>query len=445
MDSVYENRSPSESPQASGGSSFLRRRTLIAGAAWSVPALVLATSTPAFAASGVSLAFNQASYSTSGCSTITGATVTASGNGSVKSGVSVITSLSGGYTFSGGSTSYAGVSDGTGRISLPAINVPASGGTIAMTATANAASATSVIYGATKASNPIAIANGTTVATVGIPDGSQPSWAGFYVSPDHRILNAFNGLSFASNVAYAEEGARWPDGTWSMPYSELNGTAAILTSPSGTGSPTVTYAVGVPTGSKPIWGGFFLSPSNDIVNGFNGIVLASNVAQAGAGAVWTNGRWYLPYRDFNGESWYLDSGTPVSAAGVASGSTPVWSGLFLTSDGRVVNGFDGTVCAAAVSRVGRGGFWNNNFWYLPYIETTGKTAYIVNGGASYTTGVANGSVPLWMSFFIDPWGRLVNSDGNVLVSSGVSSGGVGSFWGDGNWYLTLAGASSTCL
>lgn len=130
------------------------RRTVLAGAAWSVPAIVAVTATPASANSGggtISLAFDRASYTGDPCATIDGAVVTATQNNAAAMGVAVTVGLSGVYTFEGGATSYTATTGSNGTIALPRIVVPNNAGTA--TATATAANATSQSAGLSTTSN----------------------------------------------------------------------------------------------------------------------------------------------------------------------------------------------------------------------------------------------------------------------------------------------------
>ncbi|MFJ4037072.1 hypothetical protein ACIPVB_03215 [Microbacterium sp. NPDC090007] len=121
------------------------RRTIIAGAAWSVPAIAALSASPAAAASNDTvLTFDQASYSGQVCTTISGAYVTATTGGAAAAGKVVTVSLAGGFTFSGGSTSATGTTGGDGRFTLPTITVPNQPNSGTATATATGAAATSV-------------------------------------------------------------------------------------------------------------------------------------------------------------------------------------------------------------------------------------------------------------------------------------------------------------
>ena len=127
----------------------LNRRTILQGAAWTIPAIAVATVAPVAAAASNTavLTFNQSTYSGVACGTITGAYVTVTVGGIPTAGRSVTTTLSGGYTFADGSTTNTQVSDGSGRVNLPAISVPSTGGT--GTLSASSASATTASAAAT--------------------------------------------------------------------------------------------------------------------------------------------------------------------------------------------------------------------------------------------------------------------------------------------------------
>ncbi|KZE35050.1 hypothetical protein AVW09_16880, partial [Microbacterium sp. T32] len=106
------------------------RRTLIAGAAWSIPVIAIATATPAQAVSNaLSLAFSKNAYTGVTCSYIGGASVLATVNGTAAAGKPVTVTLGNGYRFSDGSVTNTQLSGTDGRVALPSINVPLYGGT----------------------------------------------------------------------------------------------------------------------------------------------------------------------------------------------------------------------------------------------------------------------------------------------------------------------------
>ncbi|KTS91273.1 hypothetical protein NS183_05170, partial [Microbacterium testaceum] len=116
------------------------RRTVLTGAAWTLPVIAAATITPMAAASNAPvLTFDKSTYNGTACGTITGAYVTVTVNSVPTAGKSVTTTLSGGYKFSDGTTTNTQVSGSNGRVNLPAINVPPVGGSGSLVATSSGA------------------------------------------------------------------------------------------------------------------------------------------------------------------------------------------------------------------------------------------------------------------------------------------------------------------
>lgn len=135
-----------ENPEDSGG---VGRRTIMAGAAWTIPAIAIATAAPArAAASGLTLAFDKASYSGTLCTAISGAYVTATAGGVAAAGQSITVSLGNGFAFENGLTSYTGVSGGDGRVNLPPIRVKTASTTSVMSAASSTATASSTVSSA---------------------------------------------------------------------------------------------------------------------------------------------------------------------------------------------------------------------------------------------------------------------------------------------------------
>ncbi|MBM3717209.1 MAG: hypothetical protein FJW64_16060, partial [Actinobacteria bacterium] len=128
------------------------RRTIVAGAAWTIPVVAVATATPAVAATnGLTLAFDKSSYSGEACKTVSGVKVTATRNGAAAAGESVTVTLADGYTFSDGSTSHTATTGSDGSITLPDIKVPAKGGNSTMSATSGNAAASAALQAASNA------------------------------------------------------------------------------------------------------------------------------------------------------------------------------------------------------------------------------------------------------------------------------------------------------
>lgn len=179
----------------------LPRRTILQGAAWTIPAIALATVAPAASASTAAvLTFNQASYSGTACGTITGAYVTVTVGGVPTAGRSVTTTLSDGYTFADGTTTNTQVSDTSGRVNLPAIGVGAGAGTGSITGLSGSSVATSAISAGPDAGGVAWNAQGTTATPVpgSTPAGSKAIGFNAFISPANELW--INGTRVATNV-----------------------------------------------------------------------------------------------------------------------------------------------------------------------------------------------------------------------------------------------------
>lgn len=431
---------PSTSADASRGP--ISRRTVIAGTAFAVPAIVLTAGTPALAASGVTLAFDKSVYSGAGCSTISGAKVFATQAGTPKAGVAVTVSLANGYTFSGGGTTYTGVTGSGGSLTLPDINVPVGGGSSTATATSAGATSSSASLSGTQATGPVYLDNGTQKSAVGVPANSTPALGAQFVAPDGRLINGQDGTIMATNVDSV--GAVFISnnlGRWYLPLKKRDGACVYLE------NGTEKAAVGVPSGSKPAVGAAFLASDGRLIDGQNGSVLAANVAAFGQVFIADSiGRWYLPLRKTNGACTYLDNGTETTAVGVPSSSTPAWGAGFIAPDGRLINGQDATVMATNVDSIGEM-FVSNNLgrWYIPLKKRNGACTYLENSTEQAAVGVPSGSSPAWGAGFLASDGRLINGqDGSIMATNVSSFGAVFIADSIGRWYVPLGAAVSSC-
>ncbi|NRD10163.1 hypothetical protein HRF29_14580, partial [Rathayibacter agropyri] len=125
----------------------LHRRTIVKGAAWTVPVVAVAMATPVAAASKMpTLKFTQASYSGTACGTITGVQVKRTSDGTTAEAGKIITvTLKDGYKFKDSSTTYTATTGTDGTITLPDITVPATGGDSTFNAMSNALSASAPV------------------------------------------------------------------------------------------------------------------------------------------------------------------------------------------------------------------------------------------------------------------------------------------------------------
>lgn len=394
--------------RASAPDDGVARRTILAGAAWSIPVIATATVAPAASASGtLALAFNQASYSGTACSTITGAYVTATTNGMAAAGVPITVTLSDGYTFTGGATSAVGISDPAGRFTLPAIAVPAGGGASSPTAVSATASVSATLTAQPKSGTFVWFdaSNSYHTAVSAVPANSTPAVGSLFLAPDGRLISGETGSTIISGVAsvglvtqgyYA---VALKDGTFQ--WCDVSNTFRSANS-------------AVPANSTPAIGNLFLAPDGRLISGETGFVVAAGVASVGPvtqgyyGIVLKNGRfgWCGVNNVFHNAS-----------SAVPANSTPAIGNLFLTPDGRLISAETGATVLSGVSLVGpeSQGYFpvslkNGDFgWYDPSI-----TFHAAN------SSVPANSTPAVGTWFLAPDGRLVSGSTGSTVATDVT-------------------------
>ncbi|QWL31560.1 hypothetical protein [Rathayibacter toxicus] len=188
----------------------VERRTLVKGAAWSVPIIATAGATPAFAASPTpTLAFTQSSYSGTGCGTITGVQVKRTVDGTAPdAGKTVSVTLADGYTFADGTTTYSGTTDANGLITLPDIKVPAKGGNSKFSASSDTLAASATVSGSTNGGD-LYNYNGTSSTATGAKNIAQVFTDGtgnvYAVTKDGDLVDSAgnktqNGVTFGSGL-----------------------------------------------------------------------------------------------------------------------------------------------------------------------------------------------------------------------------------------------------
>ncbi|MFJ4159298.1 hypothetical protein [Microbacterium testaceum] len=436
--------SPSPESPASVAHAPVARRTVLAGAAWSVPAIALTTATPALAASDTTtLSFAKSSYTGPGCSTINGVQVRASKNGTGQAGVSITTSLSGGFVYTTGGTSSTGTTGSDGSLTLPGITVPATGGTATASATASAASGSSATLRGTDATVATYIQNGAAQTASNIPTGSTPVFAAVYLAPDGRLLDAANSNTvLASDVAEFGELYRDHD-NWVIPLRKTDGKCTYLVNGMYASGSTERNA-NVPTGSTPVASVYYLTQSGNLVRGDSGSTNAANVASWGQ--TYWNGQntWRQPLKKTDGSFTILQNDSEIGTTGIPSGATPAADAYFLASDGRLIAGDTGTVLTTDVDSYGRM-LWNGSNWRWPLKKKNGSFTYVQNGTEIAANGIPSGSTPVSGAIFLASDGRLIDSaNNNAVFAKSVSTTGqiLYTDW-NGHWQMPLGIAETT--
>jgi hypothetical protein len=124
------------------------RRTVLAGAAWTVPVIALAVATPLAAASTteLTLTFVDGPYSAVACGPIDDITIHAAQNGAPAAATPVTVTLPAGITWSDGTTGpRVMTTDASGNVVLTGLKAPNSNGDFALVAQSGTATATTVV------------------------------------------------------------------------------------------------------------------------------------------------------------------------------------------------------------------------------------------------------------------------------------------------------------
>ncbi|KZX21321.1 hypothetical protein [Rathayibacter tanaceti] len=168
------------------------RRTLVQGAAWTIPVVALATATPAAAASLVpTLTFTQPNYNKSSCDTLRGVSVRATTDGTtpVPDGTPVTVTLPDGFLFEGGGTTRT-VTTVNGVAAVPPMTSTAiDGADNTLSASGNGATATSTV---TVSSDERSVwvnmdAAGNNGEYPAVPAGSRPYGYNYFRAPNGQL------------------------------------------------------------------------------------------------------------------------------------------------------------------------------------------------------------------------------------------------------------------
>ncbi len=415
------SRDPETSAASSPRISTPSRRTILTGAAWSVPVIAAASVAPIAAAASNDpvLAFNQTTYNGTACGTITGAYVTVTVGGVPTAGQSVTVTLSGGYTFSGGSTTHTGVSDGSGKVALPAISVAAVGGsgtlsgisgtsTASATATAPAVRAIGLDWSSTYFP---AVPAGIAASSVGFANTNSNSF-GYFLGSDGYLYKSFDAGAWAKCS---------PSGVTGFSL-DTTGTTALYTTGTTIGLDwSSTYFPALPAGitatsvgfttSGGNYFGYFLGSDGYLYKSFNAGawtkcspagVTDFSVDTVSSSAIYTTGTtigldWSSTYFPA------LPAGITATSVGFTT-SGGNYFGYFLGSDGYLYKSFN----AGAWTKCSPAGVTDFS------VDTTGSSAI-------YTTGTAIGID--WSSTYYPALPAGVTADSVGLTSSGGNNFG----------------------
>ncbi|MBO0984077.1 hypothetical protein [Rathayibacter sp. SD072] len=392
----------------------IQRRTIVAGASWTIPVVATAIGAPLAAASGdaLSLAFSQPSYSGGGCGSLSGVTVTATKAGSGVAGRTIAVTLPAGFTFQGGGSTHSATSGDDGSISLPPITLPAAGGSGTLSASSGTTTATASIS-ATANTAAASVQNATPVTTLSanIPAGSDNLGFRYFLAPNGDLYY-FTGDRVATGVTTLA--SQYVDG-----YSDL----VTFQTASGTYSaqnagPVTTLSGNIPLDSTAVGFRYFLAPDGDLYY-FTGDRVATGVTTAASQFV--NGYYDLVTFQTASGTYSAQGAGPVTtlSGNIPLGSTNIDFRYFLAPNGDLYY-FTGDRVATGVTTAAAQ--YVDGYYDLVTFQTASGT-YSAQGAGPVTT--LSGNIPLGSDnvdfrYFLAPNGDLYYFTGD-RVATGVAT------------------------
>lgn len=408
---------------ASAGPSGISRRTIVKGAAWSVPVVAVAVAAPAASASTLgTLEFTQPSYSGTGCGTITNLQVRLTTDGTTPDPAKPITvSLPSEYTFADGSTSYTGTTGSDGTITLPAINVPSAGGSGTFTAVSGSLTAAAPVTAtASKGTGQIfnqAQAGGT---YRDVPSNAVAVGVAYYLTPDGQLWYGNSlmatGVTSAQGYAAGLADAAGNYVTWvdaSGGHVSNQGTVGSNSQPS------------IPAGSTALAAGYYLAPNGDLWYHLQSSgPIATGVASAFGYSGPSNTGAPTNYASFvttGGATYTVNQGVVGASSGtLPAGTNAVGPAYFVAPNGDLY--YNGGTTPIATGVTSARGYNVSGTNYLTYVNGSGG-ATIGNGNVNgnYNANVPAGSEALGAGYFLSPNGGLYYTNGATPIATGVTS------------------------
>jgi hypothetical protein len=361
------------------GADGIQRRTIIAGAAWTIPVVATAIGAPLAAASPApTLTFTNGPYSVAACGTLKDVTIQATTDGTTPApaGTLVTVTLPSGLTWSDGTTAPRVLpTNANGQVVLSGVKATSGSSSGTISATAGAVSAVgpvTIVPGGTAYNGNIGDGGNYTGGSPapGIPSGSTAIEGGLFLAPNGDLFTQAGQL-IASNVTSAAS-AQYTATTnrWLVGY--VSGGTAYNGNIGGGGNYTGgSPASGIPSGSTAIEGGLFLAPNGDLFTQA-GQLIASNVTSAASQYTSSTNRWLVGYVSggtaYNGNignGGNYTGGSPAS--GIPSGSTAIEGGLFLAPNGDLFTEA-GQLIASNVTSAGSQYTATTNRWLVGYVS-----------------------------------------------------------------------------
>ncbi len=415
----------------------LSRRTIVQGAAWSVPVIAAAVALPLAAASvAATVEFVNGPYSVTGCGTLGDVVVRATTDGTtpVAAGTLITVTLPSGLTWEDGSSGPRVLpANGSGQVTLSGIQAGPAASNPVITASATGANASAPVSVAA-ASGPFAfyaIRNGQTSngPFPGVPVGSTALGDRYYLTPDGTLLYA-DGTTAETIATGVTSAAMYvtADLRFIANYATSAGAFYVIRSGQTAGG----QFPGVPAGSTPLGDRYWLTSDGTFLysDGINPVeTIATGVTNANGYVVPGDGRYIADYVTAAGAFFVIRNGQTAGGQfpGVPGGSTSMGDRYFLTPDGTLLYS-DGinAVETIATGVTGASAYVTPDGRYVADYVTSAGGFYVIRNGQTATgpfPGVPAGSTPLGDRYFLTADGELIYSDanGSEVIATGVTS------------------------
>ena len=403
----------------------LSRRTIVQGAAWSVPVIAAAVALPLAAASvAATVEFVNGPYSVTGCGTLGDVVVRATTDGTtpVAAGTLITVTLPTGLTWEDGSSGPRVLpANGSGQVTLSGIQAGPAASNPVITASATGANASAPVSVAA-ASGPFAFVSirGTNSADgpfPGVPLGSTAVGDRYFLTSDGTLLYADGTTveTIATGVTDAEMYVT-PDLRFIANYSTSAGGFYVVRGGAAGGG----QFPGVPAGSTPLGDRYWLTSDGTFLysDGFTTETIATGVTDAN-GYVTPDGRYVADYITSAGAFYVVRNGATFGGQfpGVPAGSTSMGDRYFLTPDGSLMYATAQGSEVIATGVTAASAYVTPDGRYVADYITSAGAFYVIRNGQTATGPFPNvpaGSTPLGDRYFL-------TSDGVLLYSNGVTT------------------------
>ncbi|WP_230671980.1 hypothetical protein [Rathayibacter sp. Leaf248] len=397
----------------------IHRRTVVAGAAWTIPVVATAIGAPLAAASGgePTLAFTNGPYAVAACGTLTDVVITATADGTkpVTSGTPITVTLPSGLKWSDGSTGTKTLfTDGNGQVVLSGVKASGTNGTRTITASANGLQ-TSAPVTASGATSLITVSNGSNY-NVSLP----PLPAGVTAQDLQYTLN--NGgkrtlwVLGSDGKAYINvDGAA----TW---QTNTAGTATLIaTANDGTGTAAVLESSGLITVTNGSNYNVALPP---LPAGVTAQDLQYTLNNGGKRTLWVLGSDGKAYINVDGEpTWQTNTAGTATTIAVANGGTGTAavlesSGLITVTNGSNYNVSLPPLPAGVTAEDLQYTVNNANKRTLWVLGSDGKAYINVDGEPTWQTNTAGTATLVALAEQGTGTAAVLESSGLITVTNG---------------------------